>query len=239
MKHLLASTIALSLLSSYAVSQETAPFSLTHYGRFQKMMHMKNTDGVVDLGQAANQPSLYGVGALAHGTGEITLVNGKLWLDYGADGLGNAKHDAAKDEKAVLLVTAQVNTWVDVAVPEDMNGEKMHDFILAQASLHGIDTGTAFPFSIEGAYFDLDWHILNGRKEGGGHGLGGLFHKINEHRAQTAGTVVGFYSAAEQGVFTHPGESWHLHIVFESQGMAGHIDAISLRKGAILKLPAG
>ena len=237
MKHLPALTIALTLLSPYAISQEAAPFSLTHFGHFKKMMHMKITEGVVDLGQATSLPNLFGVGAPAHGTGEITILDGKLWLDYGSDGLGNAKHAPAKDEQAVLLVTAQVSKWADVIVPNDMDAKEMQDFILATANAQGIDTDVAFPFAIEGDYFDLDWHILNGRKEGGGHGLGGLFHKIEDHRAQTTGKVVGFYSASEQGIYTHPGESWHLHIVFEKEGMAGHVDAISLRKGTILKLP--
>ena len=237
MKHLPAFIIALTLLSSAAIAQETAPFSLTHYGHFKKMMHMKNTAGVVDLNQATSLPNLFGVGAPAHGTGEITIVDGELWLDYGADGLGNAKHAATNDEQAVLLVTAQVSKWADVVVPNDMGASAMQDFILTAANAQGIETDHAFPFAIEGDYFDLDWHILNGRKEGGGHGLGGLFHKIKDHRAQTTGTIVGFYSAAVQGIYTHPGESWHLHVVFADEGMAGHVDAISLRKGAILKLP--
>ena len=52
-----------------------------------------------------------------------------------------------------------------------------------------------------------------------------------------SGKIIGFYSAANQGVYTHPGESWHLHLVIEKEGKAGHIDAFSVRKGTVLKLP--
>lgn len=238
MKRLPTIAVTLSLLAVQGFAQEPAPYSLTHYGHFKKMMHMKNTDGVVDLDQATNQPHLYGVGAPAHGTGEITVADGVLWLDYGADGLGNATHEATKGEQAVLLVTAQVKTWIDVTIPADMNATQMQEYILAQASAQGIDTDVPFPFLLDGAYFDFDWHILNGVNPGGGHELGGLYHKIEEHRAQTAGAVVGFYSAALQGVFTHPGESWHLHVIFASEGKAGHVDNISVRGGTVLKLPA-
>ncbi len=200
---------------------------------------MKKTDGVVDIKQAVSEPHLYGVGAPAHGTGEITIVDGKLWLDYGADGLGNAKHESTQGEQAVILVTAQVKTWRDVTVPQDMNASQMHKFVLDQAKSNGLSTDKAFPFQLEGTYFDFDWHILNGRKHGGGHGSGGIYKKIEEHRTETKGTVVGFYSAVMQGVFTHPGESWHLHVVFESEGKAGHVDKISVRKGTTLKLPLG
>lgn len=119
-----------------------------------------------------------------------------------------------------------------------MNAARLHKYILQQAKAQGLDTEAPFPFMLEGNYFDLDWHVLNGPSaRGGGHNTGGFLNKINEHRAQTGGRVIGFYSARSQGVFTHPGESWHLHIVFEKEGKAGHIDAISVRKGSLLKLP--
>jgi alpha-acetolactate decarboxylase len=227
------------LLAVQAIAQEAAPYSLKHYGHYKKMMHMQKTDGVVDLKQATSGSHLYGVGATAHGTGEITIIDGKPWLDYGDDGLGNAKHEIADGEQAVLLVTAQVKTWRGVAIPEDMTATQLHKFILAQASSQGINTNAAFPFMLEGTYFDLDWHIVNGRKHGGGHGSGGIYKKINEHRAEARGTIIGVYSAALQGVFTHPGESWHIHVVFENEGKAGHVDGLSVRKGTTLKLPEG
>lgn len=236
MKHLLMAALLLPVLAAPALAQDTAPFSLKPYGHFKKMMHMKKTDGVVSLKQALGGPHIYAVGAPAHGTGEITVNDGKLWLDLGADGMGNATHDAA-DSKAVLLVTARVEKWESIEAPEDMDMAKLHKFILAQAGGKGIDTGKPFPFMLEGTYFDLDWHILNGRKLGGGHGFGGLYKKINEHRGETAGTIIGFYSASSQGVFTHPGSSWHLHVIFESEGKTGHADAVSVRKGTYLKLP--
>ena len=108
MKRILLSAIIPALIGVQALAQSDAPYVLEHYGHFKKMNHLKQTDGVVDLGVATDKPNLYGVGAPAHGTGEITVLNGKLWLDYGADGLGNAVHQAAEGEKAVLLVTAQV-----------------------------------------------------------------------------------------------------------------------------------
>lgn len=257
MKRLFISALILLTLTTPSLGQETAPFKLTHYGHFKKMMHKKITDGVVDLKQAISQPHLYGVGAPAHGTGEITVVDGKLWLDYGADGLGNAKHEPAKGEQAVLLVTAEVSKWRDVNVPKDMGATELHEFILSQAGSNGLDTKTPFPFMLEGRYFDLDWHVLNGLKtSGGGHngflmklwgtfkdfvGMGGghkgVFKKSKEHQADNTGKIVGFYSAASQGVYTHPGESWHLHLVIEKEGKAGHVDAISVRKGTVLKLP--
>jgi len=229
-------TMLLGAVATPSLAQDVTPFGLVHYGHFQKMMHMKNTEGVVGVADATSAPHLYGVGAPAHGTGEITLVDGVLWLDYGVDRLGNAVHTPADGEQAVLLVTAEVADWRDVEVPIDMTEEEMRVFILAEASASGIDTDAPFPFLLEGHYFDLDWHVLNGlRASDSNHEL---FAKQREHQAENSGQIVGFYSATNQGVFTHPGESWHLHLVIENESKAGHVDAISVRGGTILKLPA-
>ena len=111
----------------------------------------------------------------------------------------------------------------------------MRAFILTEAAASGIDTKAPFPFLLEGRYFDLDWHVVNGlRASGGDHDV---YDRIYEQQAGNAGLIVGFYSADIQGVFTHPGESWHLHLVIALEGKAGHVDAVSVRGGTILKLP--
>ena len=70
-------------LATPTFAQETAPFGLRHYGNAQKMLHMKKTDGVVDLATATAAPHLYGVSATAQGTAEITLVDGALAFGRG------------------------------------------------------------------------------------------------------------------------------------------------------------
>lgn len=238
MKHLLITAVIILGLAGLTSAQSSGSFAITHYGHYKKMIHMKKTDGVVNLQEALDLQHVFAVGATAQGTAEITVIDSRVWLDYGADGLGNAKGTVPADEEAVLLVRAQVEEWQEVEVPEDMNISELYVFILAQAEAHGLDTKEPFPFLLEGGFYDVDWHVLNGTKAAsGGHKQGGIFKKITEHRDQTGGTVIGFYSAASQGVFTHPGESWHLHIVFEKEEKAGHLDEVSVKQGTLLKLP--
>lgn len=225
-------------MSSQAFGQETVPFALTSYGDFKKMMRMKETAGVVDLQKAVDLPHVFAVGATAQGIGEITVIDGEPWLDYGSDGLGNAQKTIPAGEEALLLVRSQVEEWHSVQVPRDMELLDLHLFILSQAEVQGLDREKPFPFLLEGTFGMVDWHVLNGVKQmPSDHNKDGIFNKLHEHREKTSGTVVGFFSAANQGEYTHPGESWHLHMLLKEEGKAGHIDALSVRQGTILKLP--
>lgn len=218
--------------------EASEPFNLRHYGSFKKMVHMKKVDGVVDLNTALSSPHTYAVGAIREGKGEITVIDSEAWLSYGRDGLDRATRSIPEGEQAVLLVTAQVRDWQDIVVPKTMSESEIHHFIPQQAKKSGLDTTAPFPFLIKGSFRNLTWHVINGlNPQFRGHGGPPLLVQLKGYRELTSGSVIGFYSADIQGVFTHPGESWHLHIVLEKEEKAGHVDGIVVEKGAILKLP--
>jgi len=93
------------LLLSFFISSTVAAeeIEVKSYGHYKKMIHMKNTDGVVGLKKAISGKNSYAVGAIQQGVGEITVLNGKIYLDYGKDGIGNSIHTIPPHEKAVLL----------------------------------------------------------------------------------------------------------------------------------------
>ena len=225
-------------LAGLTSAEASGPFGLTHYGHFKKMVHMGKTEGVVKLQEALDLPHVYAVGAIAQGAGEITVIDSRVWLDYGAEGLGNSIKTIPTDEEAVLLVRTQVEDWYPVKVPEDMSIQTLHVFILSEAEAHGLDPEEPFPFLLEGNFYDVDWHVVNGKRvPAAGQKHFPPFNKLTDHRDQAEGTVIGFYSAANQGVYTHPGESWHLHIVFDTEDEAGHLDSLTVKEGTLLKLP--
>ena len=114
------------------------------------------------------------------------------------------------------------------------------DFAIEQAKEHGLDTDKPFPFLLEGFFKELKIHVINGQNsEFEGHGGKEQFFIMSkETRNHQTATVVGFYSASSQGIYTHPDESWHLHAVIEDQNIGAHVDDISILNGSILKLPA-
>lgn len=226
------------ILASVSARASSQPFNLHYYGNFKQMVQMKKIDGVVALKTALSPPSTYAVGAIKKGEGEITVFNSNVWLSYGKDGLNKTVRAIPKDEQAALLVTAQVNDWQEVVLPKNMFEPELNQFIVEQAKKHKIDPNIPFPFLLEGQFQDLEWHVIDGlNPQFRGHGGPPPFIQLTEQRKQIPAMVVGFYSAATQGVFTHPGSSWHSHVLFQDENKAGHVDRMAVQKDSILKLP--
>ncbi len=214
-------------------------FGIKSYGHFKKMVHMKKTKGVVSLKEAISSKNTYAIGAIGEGRGEITVLNSEIFLDYGQDGLGKSVQEIPANEKAVLLVTAEVPKWHQIITPDNLSGKHLHSFILEQAQINKIDTMKPFPFMLEGKFDNFDLHVINGvNKNFAGHGGKEKFYKQHKMTKQNQkATIVGFYSANNQGIYTHPGESWHLHAVLKNEGIGAHVDGVDVQKSAILKLP--
>ncbi len=198
---------------------------------------MKNTDGVVGLKMAIPEKNSYAVGAIQDGSGEITVLNGKVYLDYGNDGIGNSIHTIPPHEKAVLLATSSVDKWQSAKIKKPLAKEDLFKAILSKAKEMGLDTSKPFPFLLEGRFKNLQIHVINGKNpKFAGHGSKEkMFKMAKETKSHQAATIVGFYSADDQGTYTHPGESWHLHTIIDDIG--AHVDEIHSGMGVTLKLP--
>jgi acetolactate decarboxylase len=92
---------------------------------------------------------------------------------------------------------------------------------------------------IEGELADIGWHVIDGRKVAAA--------KTHEEHAAAAvrgsvsraqGTLVGFFSTRHQGVFTHMSKKSHLHVVLPKEGVAGHVDGVTILPGAVLLVPS-
>lgn len=226
--------IAMTCINAHAED-----IGIQSYGHYKKMIHMKKTTGVVDLHKAIPSANSYAVGAIQKGLGEITVIDGKVWLDYGKDGIGNSLNTIPADEQAVLLVTSQVKKWQSAKIPNALSKEELFQAILQKAGELGLNANGPFPFLLEGSFKKLIIHVINGQdpKFSGHGGQAKLFRQAKEERNNQKATVVGFYSASNQGIYTHPGESWHLHAVIREENIGAHVDGISTNENIILKLP--
>lgn len=212
-------------------------FEVKSYGNYKKMIHMKNTDGVIGLKEAISSKNSYAVGAIQKGTGEITVLEGKIYLDYGEDGIGNSVHTIPPHEKAVLLAISNVDKWQSSKISKPLAKDNLFKAILLKAKEQGLDTNKPFPFLLEGRFKELQIHVINGQnpKFKGHGGKEKMFKMAKETRGDQAATIVGFYSADDQGTYTHPEESWHLHAIIDDIG--AHVDDIYSGMNITLKLP--
>jgi hypothetical protein len=222
------------LIASFTINAS----EIKSYGHYQKMIHKADTTGVVDLKSTINGKNNYAVGAIAGGIGEITIIDNKVYLDYGKDGLGKSLNTIPKNTQAVLLATTKVKKWQDTKIINDLTKKELFAEILKQAKIQGFSEKTPFPFLLKGQFESLKIHaIASQNPKFGGHGSKQkLFHMAKDELIDEVATIVGFYSAGSQGVYTHPGESWHMHAVIEN--ISGHIDGLQTGENVILKLPA-
>ncbi len=86
LKTFLFTALSIGAVNSIAFAES---INLKSYGKYKRMIHMNNTEGVIGLKKAIPAKNSYAVGAIQNGSDEITVLNGKVYLDYGKDGMGN------------------------------------------------------------------------------------------------------------------------------------------------------
>lgn len=246
---LFAAIAVLGLLMTDALAAAgDAASGLTVFGNFRHINHHGDASGQVRLADLPATPGHWGLGALAGMQGEALLFDGRLLVTAGAAAEGKASPPQPDDE-AALFVWARVGEWDEVAIPAEMTQDQFEAFLSAQARSRGIAEDSPFLFLVQGRYPRLAWHVVNGMQ---GHGMasqgphgGPAKGHANRHAAMhvfnqpgASGWLVGVYSGAQfEGVVSHPGERLHLHYANEALSASGHVDAFSIARGTVLKLP--
>ncbi|MDP2810791.1 MAG: acetolactate decarboxylase [Rhodocyclaceae bacterium] len=211
------------------------------HGSFQRMSHRKEFSAQVALKDAASGAGVYGVGALADLAGEITLHDGTVFISHGKNMDGRIDQRQAGDAEAVLLATARVGKWNEVAIPGAMKQAELQAFVVAQARAAGLDAQAAFPFLIRGDIENYRWHVVAApNPHYGGHGGDAPMAKqFDAAGKKMTAEVVGFFSGdALEGIISHPGEKFHEHLLDPARTLTGHLDAYDIAAGTVLLLPA-
>jgi acetolactate decarboxylase len=205
------------------------------HGSLRAMMREGRTAAAVSLGELLPDPHLYAVGALEGLAGEITVIAGDVWISMPGDGPGGVvtERGARSGRGAALLVEARVHAWDERRTERELQLED-----LADLALGGRTSGSAVVFMLDGRA-RIEGHVVDGRKiePGTDHAA----HRQAGVRVEAKGEpvlAVGFASRSHQGVFTHHGESVHVHAVLPERGLTFHVDSMHLEPGARLRLPA-
>lgn len=231
-------TLAYTLI---AAGTPTQP-AVTQYGQMRAVMREGRTESRISVADAVAKPHAIGVGALEGLAGEITIVDGDVWVSRVAEtDLRITGPDPVDGDQASLLTLAYVAQWKTITIETTTEGRDLESLIEQTALAHGIDTTEPFPFVIEGKSAHMDIHVING------------YCPIATDPATVGAqpwrwsspqpidvVIVGFFARDAAGVMTHHGTAVHAHAVLslEDKTITGHIDQLSVTRGMTLRVPA-
>ena len=213
---------------------------VSHYGELRQIFHEQDTSPKITLDELTPDSTLYAVGALSELRGEITVSAGQVFLSYAVTASSSETDvSTVSSEGATLLVSAQVASWLEVPIMDAIAPESFDERIKSLSSAAGVSTDGPFPFLIVGPAVALRWHVIDGRRllPGSSSHADHLRAGVQHARDRADVTLIGFFSDAHQGVFTHRGSSTHVHCVLDSPPSSGHVDQVTVLPGATLFLP--
>ena len=227
--------IGLTLFAGCAASTQ-----VVQHGGMREVLREGNTQPRISLVEVAQRPGAIGVGALAGLAGEVTVVDGNVWVARSRDGSAIISGPAVvPGDNATLLTVAYVDRWVEVPLPRGGGGAELAKSIAAAARGQGIDTSKPFPFVVDGQLTELEAHVIAGscpiaNPEGDAPWRFTL-------EKPTAGLLVGFYAEGQDGVMTHHGDKTHTNVVIDRDGrtVTAHADHAAVAPGAVVRVPAG
>lgn len=165
------------------------------------------------------------LGATADKTAEITVVDGKVWIVApSADGV-DVVHDT-KDQGGSLVATAAPTAWDAGRRVDSVDVASILSAVETARSGTGCAQAEAVPFVVRGHAESLTWSIV-----GQPSGKRGELQNVDV-------VLVGFWAPGARGIYVPASLDGHLHMVAPSANLAGHLNAIALRPGATLHLPA-
>jgi acetolactate decarboxylase len=210
-----------------------------YYGALKNMMHKGDLSAKVTMDELKGIKHLYALGAVENLKGEILILDGIPSVSYveGNDSSKIMMIDNSFEKKACLLVTASVEQWESILIPNTIvTYEDFEVFVEKIASENGVNTDEPFPFMIEGVAKSFDWHVIDWPKGDTEHSHekhihSGLYGTLENQ----AGEMLGFYSNKHHAIFTHHTTNMHVHV--KSDKAIGHADSFTLGENMILKLP--
>ena len=216
----------------------TGPFGLSVYGAFQTMMRTQDFSPKVELSTIVRDGATEAVGAASELRGEVTAIDGKLLLTYGAP---CSNCGSPREDRATLLAAAKVEAWhPPIDLPENLTGQALDEFIVSRAVQLGLDATKPFPMRMKGTLVDVKMHVIKAfNPQFKGHGSGhAMADQVDIVSASIEGEVVGFYAPpSAQGIITHPGEPFHYHWVDTERTRTAHLDSFGMAKGSKLLIP--
>ncbi len=219
-----------------------AGFSVQHFGAMREVMREGKTEARIRLSDTVAAPHAYAVGALEGLAGEVTIVDGDVWVSRVAeDGeLQVTGPTPLAEDSATLLTLGHVADWHRTAIERSVSGADLESLIERFAQTKGLGTDKPFPFRIEGQLTDIELHVINGYCPIATDPAGESkkpWRQINSE--PVSANIIGFYAPNAVAVMTHHGTSVHAHgiVTVDGRKLIGHVDSVTVEPGATLFVP--
>ena len=205
-------------------------------GAMRNVMWKGQLYATIQIDTISHQKNLYGLGPLEYLTGELMVVDGKIYRSVVVNNK-TMKTEEVATAKAPFFVYSNQAAWETVSLPSSVKDLKeLEKFIDDKA----MNVDEPFVFKIEGKVEYADIHLVNLAK-------GSIVkspddaHKgqVNCQVQQTDVQIIGFFSRKHQAVFTHHDTFMHLHLITNDRKMMGHLDDFKMEPSQLkLLMPA-
>lgn len=227
----------LLLISLGLLASPTLPAQEVHMsGAMHRVMAQGDLSATVQLDSLLDEPHLFALGPVAGLQGEIMAFDGRVYVSRMQ---GEALQLGLKPQvQAPFLVYSHVAAWQAHRLE---GGLRSLADLQAQVAELGQQAGLSgpFPFRLSGRLDTAAWHVIDWQAE---QPHSHAAHKAAQRRWRSHGVqaeLLGFYSTAHEGVFTHRGEYVHVHYLSERRAEMGHLDEVQASAPLTLWLPAG
>jgi alpha-acetolactate decarboxylase len=217
----------------------TNSYVVTQHGGMRDALRNGNTQARITFEEVNATPNAFGVGALTHLDGEVTIFKGDVYSATTSDGTtAVTKINDAQYDSATLLSLSHVDSWNQMKLSTEL---PLEEAIELAAAMFGIDTNEPFPFFITGAASEYHIHVINGYCPVANPDLASKYQPWRQTNSKSEDiTVVGFYAKDQEGRMTHHGSNVHIHGIMDIDGVltTGHLDSVELEDGAVIFVPA-
>lgn len=224
---------ALVMISCISNKKETttndkkAPSDVKIVGAMKNVMWSGELGSRIALDTIANKNNLYGIGPESYLTGELLINNGKSYVSRVISD-STMTIEKTFDVSAPFFVYARVTEWKEFNLSPQINTIQDLEKLIYEKTQ---DYGQPFTFRLKGHVSKAKIHIQNlpkGTK---------VSSPAEAHQGQTnyelkneEVEIVGFFSTAHKGVFTHHDSYLHMHLITKDENQMGHLDEFSIKE---------
>ena len=196
-------------------------------GALKNVMQKGELQARIDLDTLTIKKGLYGLGPEAYLTGELLVIDGISYVSR-VQPDSTVIVDKTFDASAPFFVYAYVDDWEAFDLPSEVRTIPELEEYLQQLSS---DLGSTYVFMLSGKAKQATFHIQNLPK-------GTLVNSPQEaHQGQVNFdltdediAILGFFSTAHQGIFTHWDSYVHLHLITKDASQMGHLDELEIQR---------